>query len=114
MAAVAAVLHFGSVVSWALSAGEHIHAAVQRLRAGGTALISYDPNVRPALLGDPVRGGQAVESGVGVAHIVKVSREDVEWLCPGTPIERIAARWLGLGALLIVVTDGRTVRTPST
>jgi fructokinase len=101
-----AVLHFGSVASWTPPAAEHIHSAAQRLRTGGTTMISYDPNVRPALLGDPERGRRAVERSVGLAHVVKASREDVEWLYPGTPIERIAARWLELGALLVVVTDG--------
>ncbi|MFD8717748.1 carbohydrate kinase [Streptomyces sp. NPDC059629] len=101
-----AVLHFGSVASWTSPASEHIHATVQRLRASGTTLISYDPNVRPVLLGDPARGRQAVERSVGVAHIVKASREDVEWLYPATPIEQVAARWLELGALLVVITDG--------
>jgi fructokinase len=100
------VLHFGSVASWTPPGGEHIHAAAERLRAGGGTLISYDPNVRPALLGDPRRGRHAVERSVGVAHIVKASREDVEWLYPHAPIERIAARWLELGALLVVITDG--------
>ncbi|MQY36742.1 5-dehydro-2-deoxygluconokinase [Streptomyces sp. RB17] len=101
-----AVLHFGSVASWTSPAAEHIHCAAQRLRAEGTALISYDPNVRPALLGDPERGRQAVERSVGTAHLVKASREDVEWLYPDTQIERIAAHWLELGALLVVITDG--------
>ncbi|MEU6511662.1 carbohydrate kinase [Streptomyces sp. NPDC046942] len=101
-----AVLHFGSVASWTSPAAERIDSAVRRLRAEGTALISYDPNVRPALLGDPERGRRAVEGSVGTAHLVKASREDVEWLYPDTPIERIAAHWLELGALLVVITDG--------
>ncbi|MGW7529974.1 carbohydrate kinase family protein [Streptomyces sp. NPDC054783] len=101
-----AVLHFGSVASWTPPAAEHIHSAVQRLHAGGTTLISYDPNVRPALLGDPARGRQAVDRSVATAHLVKASREDVEWLYPDTPIERIAAHWMELGALLVVITDG--------
>jgi fructokinase len=101
-----AVLHFGSVASWTSPGGEHIHTAAERLRAEGTALISYDPNIRPALLGEAERGRHAVERSVGVAHVVKASREDAEWLYPGTPIERIAARWLELGALLVVITDG--------
>lgn len=50
-------------------------------------MISYDPNVRAALLGDTERGRQAVERSVGIAHLVKASREDVEWLYPKTPIE---------------------------
>ncbi|MGR6971034.1 carbohydrate kinase family protein [Streptomyces cynarae] len=101
-----AVLHFGSVASWTLPGSAHIHGAVQRLRAQGTALISYDPNIRPALLGDAAHARQAVEGSVGVSHIVKASREDVEWLYPGTGIERIAAHWVELGALLVVITDG--------
>ena len=101
-----AVLHFGSVASWTLPGGEHIHTAAERLRADNAALISYDPNIRPALLGKAERGRRAVERSVAVAHVVKASREDVEWLYPGTPIERIAARWLDLGALLVVITDG--------
>jgi fructokinase len=101
-----AVLHFGSVASWTPPAEQHIHRAVKRVRAAGTALISYDPNIRPALLGDPAHGRPAVERGVALAHLVKASREDVEWLYPDTPLERIAAHWLDLGALLVVVTDG--------
>ncbi|MER6068138.1 carbohydrate kinase [Streptomyces sp. NPDC001817] len=101
-----AVLHFGSVASWTPPAAEHIHSTVQRLRTCGTALISYDPNVRPALLSDPARGRHAVERSVATAHLVKASREDVEWLYPETPIEQIAAHWLDLGALLVVITDG--------
>jgi fructokinase len=101
-----AVLHFGSVASWTPPTAEHIHSVAQRLRAEGTTLLSYDPNVRPALLGDPERGRQAVERSVGIAHLVKASREDIEWLYPDTPIERIAAHWLELGALLVVITDG--------
>ncbi|MFD5537055.1 carbohydrate kinase [Streptomyces sp. NPDC127079] len=101
-----AVLHFGSVASWTSPADRHIHSMARRLRAGGTTLISYDPNIRAALLGDPERGRRAVERSVGTAHLVKASREDVEWLYPGTPIEKTAARWLELGALLVVITDG--------
>lgn len=101
-----AVLHFGSIASWTAPGSDPIHTAAERLRARGTALISYDPNVRPALLGSPAHGRQAVERAVGVAHIVKASREDVEWLYPDTPVERIATRWLEFGALLVVVTDG--------
>ncbi|MER6080453.1 carbohydrate kinase [Streptomyces sp. NPDC001833] len=101
-----AVLHFGSVASWTSPADRHIHSVARRLRAEGTTLISYDPNIRPALLGDPERGRQAVERSVGTAHLVKASREDVEWLYPDAPIEKTAARWLELGALLVVITDG--------
>jgi fructokinase len=101
-----AVFHFGSVASWTSPGSKHIHLAAEQLRARGTALISYDPNIRARLLGDAAAGRQAVERSVGVSHIVKASREDVEWLHPETPVERIATRWIELGALLVVITDG--------
>lgn len=101
-----AVLHFGSLASWTSPADRRIDRLAQRLRAEGKTLISYDPNVRPALLGDPEHGRRAVERSVANAHVVKASREDVEWLYPNELIEEIAAHWLRLGALLVVITDG--------
>lgn len=100
------VLHFGSLASWTPPGADHIHAAADALRRRGDALVSYDPNVRPALLGEPEHARWLVERGVGAAHLVKASREDVEWLYPALGIEKIAAGWLGLGPALVVITDG--------
>ena len=100
-----AVLHLGSVASWTPPGDQHIHTAVSRLHHGGQVLISYDPNVRPALLGDPGRARTLIERTVADAHVVKASRDDVEWLYP-SGLEHAATRWLALGALLVVVTDG--------
>jgi fructokinase len=47
-----------------------------------------------------------IEEFITVAHLVKASREDVEWLYPGTDLARIGERWLDLGALAVVITDG--------
>ena len=101
-----AVVHLGSIASWTAPGSERIHELVAEVHRAGWALISYDPNVRPLLLGDPARGRELVERTVGVSHVVKASREDVEWLYPGTAPEHVAARWLELGALLVLVTDG--------
>ena len=101
-----AVLHFGSLASWTGPGDERIHAATSELHQRGQVLISYDPNVRPMLLGEPARARHLIERGVTAAHIVKASREDVEWLYPGTGIEHVSARWADLGALLVVITDG--------
>ena len=100
-----AVLHLGSLASWTPPGDRHIHAAVTRLRHDGGVLISYDPNIRPGLLGEPARGRPLVERSVAAAHLVKASREDVDWLYPGG-LDEAVARWIGLGAHLVVVTDG--------
>jgi fructokinase len=100
------LLHFGSIASWTPPGAARIADLVGDLRAGGAVLISYDPNVRPAVFGGRDRGIELVERCVGDAHVVKASREDVEWLYPEMAPADIAARWSRLGANLVVVTEG--------
>jgi fructokinase len=38
--------------------------------------------------------------------VVKASTEDLAWLYPGEPPDRVAARWLAAGLALVVVTLG--------
>lgn len=101
-----AIFHMGSLASWTPPGDERIHAAAAGLRRDGKALVSYDPNIRPALLGDPARARPLVERSVSVAHVVKASREDADWLYSGASLDHVARRWTDLGALLVVITDG--------
>ncbi len=100
------IVHLGSLASWTPPGDLRIHAAVAGLHRDASAVISYDPNLRPALLGEPGRARPLVERFVRVSHIVKASREDIDWLYPGSGREQVASRWLGLGALGVVITDG--------
>jgi fructokinase len=99
------VLHFGSIASWTPPADERIDQLVSEARGRGV-LVSYDPNVRATLLGAPSRGRPLVERSVGRAHLVKASREDLEWLYPSRSLDDVAASWNAMGASLVVVTDG--------
>jgi fructokinase len=101
-----AVFHFGSLASWTPPGAERIHAAATRLRRDGEVVVSYDPNIRPTLLGAPEDARALVERSVSVAHIVKASREDVSWLYPHVSLTEVGARWAELGALVVVITDG--------
>ena len=101
-----AVFHLGSLASWTPPGDEKIHDTAARLRGEGRVLVSYDPNVRPALLGTPDSARARVERSVSVSHLIKASREDAEWLYPGAALGEVARRWLDLGALLVVITDG--------
>ncbi|HEX6450307.1 MAG TPA: carbohydrate kinase [Trebonia sp.] len=101
-----AVFHMGSLAAWTPPGDARIYDAAVGLRRDGRTLVSYDPNVRPALLGDPGQARALVERSVGAAHLVKASREDVEWLYEGAGLQEVSRRWLGLGALLVVITDG--------
>src|SRR5207253_4735209 len=79
---------------------------VEREHKRGRVTVSYDPNVRPALLGDAARARPDIERLVALSDVVKVSDEDLRWLYPDRPDERVAQRWLGLGPALAVVTRG--------
>jgi fructokinase len=100
------ILHFGSLASWTAPGAQQIALLVRRARAAGAVIVSYDPNVRPLLLKDPERSRAAIEPSIELAHIVKASTEDVQWLYPGAAPDDVADRWLELGPALVVLTDG--------
>jgi fructokinase len=100
------ILHFGSIASWAPPGSERIDALVSEVHATGRALVSYDPNVRPPVIGARTRARELVERSVRHAHVVKASRDDIDWLYPGQAADDTAAHWNDLGAAIVVVTDG--------
>jgi fructokinase len=100
------VLHFGSIAAWTPPGAERIAGLARELGSTGSVLISYDPNVRPAVIGPRRRALELVERNIGLSHVVKASREDVDWLYPELQADQVAARWSALGPALVVVTDG--------
>lgn len=102
----ARAVHFGSLASWLPPGAAAIAAAMGRLRRDDSVLISYDPNVRPALLPDAEAARQQIEQSVAVAHVVKASAEDLSWLYGRKTAGAVARRWLDLGAEVVVVTAG--------
>ncbi len=73
---------------------------------GNIAPIVFDPNIRPAVLGDRVEYVKKVEKWVAISSAVKVSDEDLNWLYPGKSMDLIANKWLEVGVELVVVTLG--------
>jgi len=70
------------------------------------APIVFDPNIRPAVLGNRDEYVNKVEKWVEISSAVKVSDEDLNWLYPGKSIDEIVNNWLGKGVQLVVVTLG--------
>ncbi|MCW2666628.1 MAG: Fructokinase, partial [Frankiales bacterium] len=97
-------LHTGSMALEVEPGASRLVALLERSR--GRVLLSYDPNVRLARQGDRAAGLAAVERVVGLADVVKVSAEDLEWLLPGMAPAQVLTRWRALGPALVVVTDG--------
>ncbi|MHA6793143.1 carbohydrate kinase family protein [Pseudonocardia bannensis] len=83
-------------------------AALRELlaRARPTATISYDPNCRPLLMGDPADVLVGVHELLAIADVVKVSAEDLHWLLPGATPEAVVEDWLGRGPAIVAVTLG--------
>ncbi len=98
------VLQFGSYALAVEPIGATLRALAARERS--RLLVTYDPNVRLNVDPDIAHWQQVVEEMVSVAHLVKVSDEDLGLLYPGETPEQVAARWLARGAALVAVTRG--------
>lgn len=95
-------LHTGSIAAVLEPGGTNVLALVQQARSGHT--VSYDPNSRPSLMGDPHDVRAKVEALIGLSDVVKASEEDVEWLYPGHEIAEVVRLWGRLGPSVVVVT----------
>ena len=114
-------LHIGS---FSATEGEFGRQALGMLeRAAGHATVSYDPNIRPLVVGPPAETAPMVEARVKLSSVVKASDEDMIWLYPDSDPHKAAAAWSRLGPRLIVLTrgnagavgffDGQKVERPS-
>ncbi|MFJ7910874.1 carbohydrate kinase [Kitasatospora sp. NPDC096204] len=99
-----AAIHLGSIAAVTEPGAASVRALVERWR--GRAQISYDPNVRPALMGDRAEAVRRVERWVALSDLVKAGDEDLAWLYPGERPEVVAERWLALGPATVAVTLG--------
>ena len=98
------VFHVGSIATVLEPGADVVLDAVRAHH--GRALISLDPNARPALTPDRVAVVARVEELVALADVVKVSDEDLSWLHPGLDPVETATRWATQGPGLVVVTRG--------
>jgi fructokinase len=97
-------LHVGSLGAVVGPGASTVRDTVVAARRRGI-LVSYDPNVRPDLMG---KGGLArIEELVTLAGFVKVSQDDLAWLYPGTSDLDAVAGWARPGPWLVVITRGR-------
>lgn len=102
----AQVLHTGSLAATLAPGAAALTRLFARLHGEGRRLLSFDPNVRPALAGDRSAAVAKVEAFVAGAHVVKASDEDLSWLYPRDDVDDVLARWLALGPSLVVMTAG--------
>jgi fructokinase len=97
-------VHTGSIGAVLQPGAATVTATLQDVRERGT--VSYDPNIRPGIMGDLAAVRERVEELVALSDVVKSSADDVALLYAGASVDEVMSRWLRLGASLTVVTLG--------
>ncbi|MEU1123515.1 carbohydrate kinase [Streptomyces sp. NPDC005899] len=97
-------VHTGSIATAVEPGAGTVLEAVERLRP--VATVSYDPNVRPDLMGDHARAVRRAEQCVALSDVVKASDEDLRWLYPDRAPEEAAEQWLRSGPAAVFLTRG--------
>lgn len=98
------VAHTGSIAAFLDPGCLATAALVDAYRPSAT--VTYDPNVRPALIDDHDQAVNRISRMVEKADVVKASDEDLRWIDPDRSPEQVAATWLALGPSIVAVTKG--------
>ena len=97
-------LHTGSIAAHLAPGAARVHELFAA--AGPARTTSYDPNLRPRVIGRAQDERAVVERLVAGSDVVKVSDEDLAWLYPGEPAAQVCRRWAQQGPGLVVLTQG--------
>lgn len=97
-------VHVGSYSLVVAPIADTLLALVRREQ--GRRLISLDPNIRLNVEPDLARWRERIEAFAELAHLIKVSDEDLTLLYPDEAPEDVAQRWLKGACEMVVLTRG--------
>ena len=98
------ILHTGSIATFLEPGASVVRSLLEQAQGG--CMITYDPNIRAALVGSHHEALSLFEEVVPLTDVVKMSAHDARWLYPGKELEDTASHLLALGTGLAVVTQG--------
>jgi fructokinase len=98
------VVHAGSIATWMEPGCRATAALLDTYRPSAT--VTFDPNVRPALLDDGDAARARIDRLIEKADVVKASDEDMRWIDPNRSAKQLARTWLSLGPSVVAVTMG--------
>ncbi|RKO25322.1 carbohydrate kinase [Pseudarthrobacter phenanthrenivorans] len=98
------ILHTGSIATFLAPGAAVVRELLEQSHQ--RCVVTYDPNIRPSLLGSHLEAKTVFEELVPFTEVVKLSDEDARWLYPRLSLEDTARRILGLGPRLVAVTRG--------
>ncbi len=93
------VIHIGSVATL-LEPGA---SELLKWLSNKSAIVVFDPNVRPSIQSDKKIYRNSVERWIDLAKIVKLSEDDFSWLYESSESDVIAT-WLSRGTEIVIVT----------
>lgn len=100
----AQVMHTGSIAAFLEPGATRVREIIGSRPEG--CLVTFDPNIRPALLGEASKAKEVFEAMAAMADVVKLSDEDAGWLYPELLDAGVVSHVLELGAELVVITNG--------
>ena len=98
------ILEFGSV-ALATAKSRATHDFLIDKAKGGGAIVAFDPNLRFSLWKDQDELKDIVRTYLRKADIVKIGKDELEWLCEGKA-EDNAAKMVEQGTRILLLTDG--------
>ena len=98
-------VHTGSIALFLEPGGTAVLETLRAARTAG-AIVSVDPNIRPALVGDHAAALARFGEAAASADLVKLSDEDAHWLYPDLDDEEVLDEIAALGPRLVVLTRG--------
>lgn len=98
-------LHVGSLGT-SLRPGRDSVVDLVGQAADAGVLVTFDPNVRPTLTPDREQVWRDTQEVAARSQVVKLSDEDLAFLCPGATASELAGELLPGGTELVVVTLG--------
>jgi fructokinase len=99
------IVHTGSIAAF-LEPGASQLEALLEAAAARHAIVTFDPNIRPSIIGSKADSLAVVERLAALATVVKVSDEDALWLFGELTPDEVVDRLLAIGATLAIVTLG--------
>ena len=99
-----AALHVGTLALATDPPAAAYEALIARERE--RRLVLVDPNIRPAVFGDPATYRRRIDAWTGQVHVLKLSDADAAWLYPGVDLDAVVTSLLAREVRIVVLTLG--------
>jgi fructokinase len=96
--------HVGAISTFLTPSADSLERLFRAVK--DTISISYDPNIRPSILGDREQTIGRFERMAALAKVVKLSNEGAAWLYPTLTEESAMDKILTLGPQIVAITQG--------